>query len=67
VPPPGAPVLAGDAEIGHVTSSAWSYGFDRPVALAFVRRQHAEPGTAVAVDAGERRLRATVSALPFPR
>jgi folate-binding protein YgfZ len=67
VPPPGAPVLAGDAEVGRVTSSAWSYGFDRPVALAFVRRQHAEPGTAVAVDAGERRLRATVSALPFPR
>jgi folate-binding protein YgfZ len=67
VPPAGAPVIAGDAEVGRVTSAAWSYGRGRPVALAFVRRQHAEPGTAVVVEAGERRLTATVSGLPFPR
>jgi folate-binding protein YgfZ len=67
VPPAGSPVLVGEAEIGRVTSAAWSYGLARPVALAFVRRQHADPGTAVAVSAGERRLAATVSALPFAR
>jgi folate-binding protein YgfZ len=67
VPPAGAPVYAGEAEIGRVTSAAWSYGLGRPVALAFVRRQHADPGTAVAVSGGERRLAATVSALPFAR
>ena len=67
VPPAGAPVLADAAEIGRVTSAAWSPGLDRPVALAFVRRQHAEPGTAVSVQVGAHRAPATVSALPFPR
>ena len=66
VPRAGASVSAGETEIGQVTSAAWSYGFGRPVALAFVRRQHAEPGTAVAVQIGDRRVPATVSALPFP-
>jgi glycine cleavage system aminomethyltransferase T len=32
-----------------------------------VRRQHAEPGTAVAVRVGGRAVPATVSALPFAR
>jgi folate-binding protein YgfZ len=67
VPAPGAAVLAGDAEIGKVTSAAWSFGLKRPIALGFVRRQHADPGTAVAIVAGERRLSAVVSALPFAR
>jgi folate-binding protein YgfZ len=67
VPAAGAAVHAGEAETGRVTSAAWSYGFDRPVALAFIRRQHAEPGTAVTVQIGDRRAAATVSALPFPR
>jgi len=67
IPPAGASVSAGEAEIGRVTSAAWSYGFGKPVALAFVRRQHAEPGTPVSVQIGDRRVAATVSALPFPR
>jgi folate-binding protein YgfZ len=67
VPLPGAAVLAGEVEVGAVTSAAWSYGLGRPVALAFVRRQQAEPGTAVIVRAGEDRFAATVSDLPFSR
>ena len=67
VPPTGAAVYAAETEIGRVTSAAWSYGFGRPVALAFVRRQHAEPDTAVAVQIGDQRVSATVSALPFAR
>ena len=39
--------------VGRVTSAAWSFGLARPVALAFIRRQHAEPGTRVAVLVGE--------------
>ena len=54
VPLVGAAVSAGETEIGRVTSAAWSHGFGRPVALAFVRRQHAEPGTAVTVQIGDR-------------
>jgi folate-binding protein YgfZ len=67
VPPAGSEVLAGEAVIGAVTSATRSLGFDRPIALAMVRRQHAEPGTVVAVRVGERLVPATVSALPFPR
>ena len=65
VPEPGAPVLAGDAEVGRVTSATWSYGLGRPVALAFVRRQHADHGTAIGVRVGDATVPATVSDLPF--
>ncbi|MBI1736734.1 MAG: aminomethyl transferase family protein [Candidatus Rokubacteria bacterium] len=67
VPARGARVLAGDTEIGQVTSAAWSFALERPIALAFVRRQHAEPGTAVSVVADGVTSPARVSALPFPR
>ena len=67
VPSPGASVTAGDAEVGKVTSASWSYGLGRPIALGFVRRQHAEPGTAVTVRAGDAGVPAKVSALPFNR
>ena len=61
------PVVAGEAEIGHVTTATWSFGLKRPIALAFVRRQHAAPGTPVTVRSGETNLTAKVSALPFTR
>jgi folate-binding protein YgfZ len=67
VPRHGAGVFAGDAEIGRVTSATWSFGLKRPIALAFVRRQHAEPGTAVVVRDGDAALPARVSALPLAR
>jgi folate-binding protein YgfZ len=65
VPPAGAPVVLEDTEIGKVTSATWSYGLKRPIALAFVRRQHAEAGTAVGVRVGDSTTPATVSSLPF--
>ena len=67
VPEAGAVVEASGTDVGRVTSAAWSFGLKRPVALAFVRRQHAEPGTAVVVRSGERTIPAAVTALPFPR
>jgi folate-binding protein YgfZ len=67
VPAPGSEVVAGDDVIGAVTSATRSFGLDRPIALAMVRRQHAEPGTAVGVRVGDRVVPATVSALPFTR
>jgi aminomethyltransferase len=66
-PAPGDPVRSGDTEIGRVTSAAWSFGLKRPVALGFVRRQQAEPGTAVTVVTGGRTVPGVVSALPMPR
>ncbi len=67
VPAAGAAVLAAGQEIGQVTSAAWSFGRGQPVALGFVRRQHAEPGTPVAVRIDGNAVPATVSALPFTR
>jgi folate-binding protein YgfZ len=67
VPAAGSEVVAGDAPIGAVTSAVRSLSLDRPIALAMIRRQHAEPGTTVGVRVGERVVPATVSALPFGR
>jgi folate-binding protein YgfZ len=67
VPPPGSELVAGDAAIGAVTSAAHSLNLDRPIALAMIRRQHAEPGTRIGIRLAERVVPATVSALPFDR
>ncbi len=67
VPPPGAEVRAGGSAIGRVTSAVSSLGLRRPIALAFVRREHAQPGTRVDVAVNGRAATATVSDLPFTR
>ena len=67
LPQRGDEVVVGDAVIGAVTSATRSLGLERPIALAMVRREHAEPGTAVGVRIGGRVVPATVSALPFAR
>jgi folate-binding protein YgfZ len=67
VPPQGAEVVVDGASIGKVTSATWSFGLSRPIALAFVRRQHAGPGTRVSVRFAGTTAAATVSALPFAR
>src|SRR5215468_1547891 len=67
VPPAGAEVVADDAAVGKLTSAVWSVGLERPIALAFVRRQHAEPGTRVTVRHDGHATAASVSALPFAR
>jgi folate-binding protein YgfZ len=67
LPPHGAAVLAGDAEVGAVTSAAWSFGLKRPIALGYVRRQHAEPGTTLSVRTDAGMVPARVAALPLSR
>ena len=67
VPAVAAEVLAEGAPIGHVTSAARSPALGRAIALGFVRRQHAAPGTRVEVRSEGRTLGATVSELPFRR
>ena len=63
----GAEVRAEAAAIGRVTSATRSPALNRAIALAFVRRQHAAPGTRVEVQSGGQTLGATVSDLPFAR
>jgi folate-binding protein YgfZ len=66
-PAAGAEVWAGDAAVGRVTSATRSPALGRPIALAFVRRQHAAAGTRVDVRDDGGTIGATVSDLPFVR
>jgi folate-binding protein YgfZ len=67
VPEFGALVLKDDAEAGRVKSAVHSFSLNRPIALGFVRREWAEPGTVVTVRDSRLTLSARVSALPFYR
>lgn len=67
VPAHGAGVEVQGREVGRVTSATRSIGLGRPIALAFVRREYAEPGTRVTVRDGATAIEATVSGLPFTR
>jgi folate-binding protein YgfZ len=63
VPPVGAPVVVGGAEVGKVTSAAPVPGTGRPVALAYVGRGVTPP--AAAEVRGEAALPVTVVELPI--
>src|SRR5205085_1155709 len=61
VPKSGAEVRTEAAAVGQVTSSTMSPALGRPIALAYVKRDFAEPGTALEVDG----VQAVVTPLPF--
>jgi folate-binding protein YgfZ len=64
LPPRGARVHAGGRDAGFVTSAAMSPRFGS-IALGFVHRDFAAPGSSVEVEAAGARTAAAVSALPF--
>ena len=64
-PAAGSAIVAGEREIGHVTSAAVSPALGKPIALGYVHRDFVGPGTAVIVVSGDARLSATVVELPF--
>jgi folate-binding protein YgfZ len=61
VPPAGTVVQHDSQNIGRVTSSAYSPSLGTAIALGYVRREQAEPGTAVTVGGAT----ASVTTLPF--
>ena len=64
VPARGEPLYAGDRHVGSITSAASSPAAGRPIALGYVHRDFASPGTAL--EAGDvARQPVSVSALPF--
>ncbi|HXA94654.1 MAG TPA: aminomethyltransferase family protein [Candidatus Dormibacteraeota bacterium] len=65
VPEAGARVTAQGQEVGRVTSAVRSIALGRPIAMGYVRREHFEPGSAVAVVDGVGEQPARVVALPF--
>lgn len=48
-PDPGSTVMAGDAQAGETTSSAFSPALGKCVAFAYLRAEYARPGTALQV------------------
>lgn len=65
VPREGYAVSAGDEATGYVTSGTFSPTLDRPIAMAYVRRDHAAPGTVLSIDIRGSREPAQVVRLPF--
>jgi folate-binding protein YgfZ len=60
-----AKVLLNNKDVGYVTTSLVSPGIGKPIALGFVSRAAAAPGTAVEIAGAERTVSARVSSLPF--
>jgi folate-binding protein YgfZ len=65
MPAAGRPLLCDGHEVGHITSVAHSPALDRPVGLGFVRREHWEAGTELAVGGGGAPSVARVAAFPL--
>ena len=65
VPARRATVRTEKGDVGRVTSAAWSPRLGRGVALAYVQRDAAEPGTPVTVACDGDDVRATVRELPL--
>lgn len=60
VPARGDRISAGEREIGEVTSAVHSPRLGHAIALGYVRREHAEPGTAVTISGAQSAVGATV-------
>ncbi len=63
----GARILAGTDTVGEITSGTFSPTLKKPIAMAYLRREYAEPGTVVSVDVRGRMEPARLVPLPFYR
>lgn len=61
----GAPVLAADRQVGTVTSGGFAPTVGAPIAMAWIDKDHAEIGSAVAIEVRGKRIAATVAPMPF--
>jgi folate-binding protein YgfZ len=60
-----SPIFKGEKEVGYVTTSLFSPGLNRPIALGFVSRSAYAPGTEVELRSGRKRIAAEIVDLPF--
>ncbi|MBB3981650.1 aminomethyltransferase [Sphingobium fontiphilum] len=61
----GAPVLAGDKQVGTVTSGGFAPTVGAPIAMAWIDNDLATVGTALAIEVRGKRIAATVAPMPF--
>jgi folate-binding protein YgfZ len=53
IPAAKTPLLAGGAEVGFVTRAAFSYALERPIGMAYIRREHNSVGSKLTWAGGE--------------
>ncbi len=61
----GASLFDGEDQIGVVTSGGFAPSVGAPIAMGYVPRDHAVPGTAIAAEVRGKRVHCTVAAMPF--
>jgi aminomethyltransferase len=61
----GAKLFDGNTEVGVVTSGGFAPSVGAPIAMGYVPRDHAAPGTALAAEVRGKRVPVTVAAMPF--
>lgn len=61
----GAKLFDGEDEIGVVTSGGFAPSVGAPIAMGYVPRDHAVPGTAIAAEVRGKLVHCTVAAMPF--
>jgi folate-binding protein YgfZ len=64
-PASGAPLVRDGKDVGHLTTVAQAFGAGTIAALGFVRREHWEPGTELAVRGGHAVTVARVASWPL--
>src|SRR5207237_2771963 len=62
-----SPIHKGGREVGYVTTTLFSPGLNRPIALGFVSRAAYAPGNEVEVVSNEKALAASIVDLPFKK
>jgi aminomethyltransferase len=65
IPRQGNPVLAGEEEVGVVTSGSFSPSLEIGIGMAYVRADLAEPGTEVEIDVRGKRRPARIASKPL--
>lgn len=66
--PPGASILSGAQSCGEITSTAWSFALERPIALGYLRRSAPRDSlTARSAEPGSEPVPITVCDLPFTK
>ena len=58
-------VFRGDEQVGEVTSGTHSPTLEKPIAMAYVQPEVADPGVSLSIDIRGRREEAVVVDLPF--
>lgn len=61
----GAPVYAGENQVGRITSGGFAPSLGAPIAMGLVDSAHAAHGTVLQAEVRDKRVGLTVAAMPF--